>query len=67
MLSVIRFWTWDIGENNDCSVDDLISNNVRDLINMFARIPNAKGSFATKFVNRNLLNYDPKGKNKGAV
>jgi DNA repair photolyase len=54
-------WTWDIGENNDCSVDDMVSHNVRDLIDMFARIPNAKGSFATKFVNRNLLNYDPKG------
>jgi|694.fasta_scaffold12037_19 spore photoproduct lyase len=54
-------WTWDIGENNDCSVDDMVSSNVKDLIDMFARIRNAKASFATKFVNRNLLNYDPKG------
>lgn len=54
-------WTWDIGENNDCSVDDLVSDNIQDLINLFARLPNAKASFATKFVNRNLLNYDPKG------
>ena len=56
-----HLWTWDIGENNDCSVDDLVSNNIRDLIELFADIPNAKASFATKFVNRNLLNYDPKG------
>lgn len=54
-------WTWDIGENNDCSVDDMVSDNIKDLINLFARIPNSKASFATKFVNRNLLNYDPKG------
>lgn len=54
-------WTWDIGENNDCSVDDLVSDNIKDLIELFAEIPNAKASFATKFVNRNLLRYDPKG------
>jgi spore photoproduct lyase len=56
-----HLWTWDIGENSDCSVDDLVSDNIKDLIELFATIPNAKASFATKFVNRNLLNYDPKG------
>ncbi len=56
-----ELWTFDIGENCDCSVDDLVSNNVKDLIELFAKIPNAKASFATKYVNRNLLNYDTKG------
>ncbi|HEY6739112.1 MAG TPA: hypothetical protein VI076_09705 [Actinopolymorphaceae bacterium] len=40
---------YDIGENGDCSVDALVSDNVRDLVELFARIPNAKASFATKF------------------
>ena len=54
-------WVYDIGENNDCSVDDLISDNVTDLINTFATLPNAKASFATKYVNRSLLNLEPRG------
>ena len=54
-------WVYDIGENGDCAVDALISDNVRDLVALFRRSPNAKGSFATKFVNRDLLAYDPQG------
>lgn len=54
-------WVYDIGESSDCSVDAAVSNNVLDLVNTFATIPNAKASFATKFVNRDLLSYDPKG------
>lgn len=54
-------WVYDIGENGDCSVDALISDNVRDLIDLFGRTPNAKASFATKFVNRDLLDYQPRG------
>ena len=54
-------WVYDIGENGDCSVDALISDNVRDLVDVFGRLPNAKASFATKFVNRDLLDYDPRG------
>jgi spore photoproduct lyase len=54
-------WVYDIGENSDCSVDALISDNVRDLVTLFARLPNAKASFATKLVNRDLLGYDPRG------
>lgn len=50
-------WVWDIGENNDCSVDALVSNNIKDLIETFANISNAKASFATKYVNRGLLDY----------
>lgn len=54
-------WVYDIGENGDCSVDALVSDNVRDLVDLFGRPPNAKASFATKFVNRDLLTYDPRG------
>jgi spore photoproduct lyase family protein len=54
-------WVYDIGENGDCSVDAMVSDNVRDLVDLFARLPNAKASFATKHVNRDLLDYDPRG------
>ncbi|MDT0188010.1 spore photoproduct lyase family protein [Microbacterium sp. ARD31] len=54
-------WVYDIGENSDCSADALVSDNVRDLVDLFARLPNAKASFATKLVNRDLLAWDPRG------
>ncbi|MEH3139373.1 MAG: spore photoproduct lyase family protein [Mycobacterium kyogaense] len=54
-------WVYDIGENSDCSVDAMVSDNVRDLVDLFARVPNAKASFATKLVNPDLLTYDPRG------
>ncbi|WP_082965276.1 spore photoproduct lyase family protein [Mycobacterium sp. ACS1612] len=54
-------WVYDIGENSDCSADAMISDNVRDLVDLFARLPNAKASFATKLVNRDLLDYEPRG------
>ncbi|MCG5433301.1 spore photoproduct lyase family protein [Mycobacterium sp. MYCO198283] len=54
-------WVYDIGENSDCSADALVSDNVRDLVALFARIPNAKASFATKLVNPALLDFDPQG------
>jgi spore photoproduct lyase family protein len=54
-------WVYDIGENGDCSVDAAVSDNVRDLVRLFARLPNAKASFATKLVNPELLDYDPRG------
>jgi spore photoproduct lyase family protein len=57
-------WVYDIGENGDCSVDALISDNVYDLVALFRRLPNAKASFATKFVNRDLLTYDPQRKTR---
>ena len=57
-------WVFDIGENGDASVDALISDNVRDLVALFRRLPNAKGSFATKFVNRELLDYEPEGRTR---
>src|ERR1041384_5513243 len=38
-------WVYDIGENSDCSVDAMVSDNVADLVDLFARLPNAKASF----------------------
>ncbi|GGM87850.1 spore photoproduct lyase family protein [Lentzea pudingi] len=54
-----RAWVYDIGENSDCSVDALVSDNVRDLVRLFRDLPTAKASFATKYVNRDLLDWDP--------
>ncbi|CAA9481588.1 MAG: Spore photoproduct lyase [uncultured Solirubrobacteraceae bacterium] len=54
-------WVYDIGENSDCAVDAWLSDNVRDYVELFARIPGAKASFATKAVNPQLLDYDPRG------
>jgi spore photoproduct lyase len=56
-----HLWVYDIGENGDCSVDAAISDNVADIVSTFAKLSNAKASFATKFVNRNLLSYEPQG------
>ena len=57
-------WVYDIGENSDLSVDALICDNVRDLVALFRSLPHAKGSFATKYVNPDLLDYDPQGKTR---
>ncbi len=59
-----RFWTYDIGENSDCSADALLSENRRDLVALFRDLPNAKATWATKYVNRDLLNYDPQNKTR---
>ncbi len=57
-------WIYDIGENGDLSVDATLSDNVLDLVALFRGLPNAKGSFATKAVNRDLLAYDPQGRTR---
>ncbi|MDI6102249.1 spore photoproduct lyase family protein [Actinoplanes sp. NEAU-A12] len=57
-------WVYDIGENSDCSVDARLSDNVRDLVELFRDLPNAKASFATKHVNRDLLDWDPRGRTR---
>ncbi len=54
-------WVYDIGENSDCSIDAHVSDNVRDLVDLFAATPGAKASFATKAVNRDMLDWDPRG------
>jgi spore photoproduct lyase family protein len=59
-----KYWVYDIGENGDCSVDAMISDNVRDLVCLFRELPNAKASFATKYVNHGLLDYDPQRKTR---
>jgi spore photoproduct lyase family protein len=59
-----RYWVYDIGENGDCSVDASICDNVKDFVKLFRNLPNAKASFATKFVNRDLLTYDPQRKTR---
>lgn len=59
-----KCWVYDIGENGDLSVDATICDNVKDLVGLFRGLPNAKGSFATKFVNSDLLSYDPQGKTR---
>jgi spore photoproduct lyase len=60
-------WVYDIGENSDCSADAMVSDNVRDLVDLFARLPNAKASFATKLVNRTLLDLRPPGRHPSEV
>jgi spore photoproduct lyase family protein len=57
-------WVYDIGENNDCSVDALICDNTADLVRAFRHWPTAKASFATKWVNRDLLALDPRGRTR---
>ncbi|KAB0682617.1 spore photoproduct lyase family protein [Aureimonas leprariae] len=57
-------WVYDLGENGDLSVDATVSGNVRDLVAAFRAIPNAKGSFATKYINPDLLAYDPQGRTR---
>ena len=57
-------WVYDIGENSDCSVDAAISDNVKDLVALFRRMPTAKASFATKFVNPEILGYEPAGRTR---
>lgn len=60
-------WVYDIGENSDASVDALVSDNVRDLVALYRTLPHAKASFATKYVNPALLDYDPQGKTRVRV
>ena len=57
-------WVYDVGENGDCSVDALVSDNVRDTVARFRTLLNAKASFATKYVNPALLGYDPQGRTR---
>jgi spore photoproduct lyase family protein len=57
-------WVYDIGENSDAAVDALVSDNVADLVAAFRDLPTAKASFATKYVNRELLGYDPRGRTR---
>src|ERR687894_3078620 len=57
-------WVYELGTNSDLSVDAAVSENVRDLVGLFRGLPNARATFATKFVNRDLLEYDPRGRTR---
>ena len=57
-------WVYEFGTNSDLSVDAAISDNVKDFVGLFRELPNAKATFATKFVNRELLDYDPQRKTR---
>ena len=59
-----KYWVYEIGENGDCSADAAICDNVKDLVDLFTKIPNAKLTFATKFINRGMLTYDPQLKTR---
>ena len=59
-----QYWVYDIGENGDCSVDAALCDNISDLVTLFRGLPNAKATFATKFVNRGMLDYDPQQKTR---
>jgi spore photoproduct lyase len=58
-------WVYDIGCNNDNSLDALYTNNPIKVIEAFSKMENAKASLATKFVNEEAwLKVDPKGKTR---
>lgn len=57
-------WVYDLGENSDLGVDALVSSNPRRAVELFRELPSAKASFATKFVNRDLLDWDPQGRTR---
>lgn len=57
-----RYYTYDIGCNSDISVDAAISDNVRVALDFYRQHPKAFATFATKFVNPDLLTYDPQRK-----
>jgi spore photoproduct lyase family protein len=59
-----HLWTYELGTNSDLSVDAYVSDNVKDLVALFRELPNARGTFATKHVNRGLLDYDPQLKTR---
>jgi spore photoproduct lyase len=52
-------WVYELGTNSDAGVDAAISDNLRDLVALFRRLPNARATFSTKLVNRAMLEYDP--------
>ncbi|GAB3880916.1 spore photoproduct lyase family protein [Spirosoma agri] len=56
------FYTYDIGCNSDISVDYDLSSGIRQVLEFYRDHPRAKATFATKFVNRSMLDVDPKRK-----
>jgi spore photoproduct lyase len=56
------FYTYDIGCNSDISIDYDISPGIADVFEFFKTHQRAKATFATKFVNANLLTFDAQRK-----
>jgi spore photoproduct lyase len=57
-----QFYTYDIGCNSDISVDYSISDGIQQTFSFFRDHPRAKATFATKFVNPDMLAFDPQRK-----
>ncbi|CAA9579006.1 MAG: Spore photoproduct lyase [uncultured Thermomicrobiales bacterium] len=57
-------WVYELGTNSDCAVDAKVSDNIADLVALFRDLPHAKATFATKYVNPDLLGYEPRGKTR---
>lgn len=58
------YYTYDIGCNSDISVDATLADSVQTAVDFYRRHPRAMATFATKFVNSQLLAYDPQGKTR---
>ncbi|GAB2691622.1 spore photoproduct lyase family protein [Mucilaginibacter koreensis] len=56
------YYTYDIGCNSDIAIDYSISPGIHDVFEFFKQHPRAKATFATKFVNRELLEFNPQRK-----
>ena len=50
-------WVDDLGENSDRAVDATASDDVHDLVDLYRGLPTAKAPFATKSVDRDLLDW----------
>ncbi|MCU0355312.1 MAG: spore photoproduct lyase family protein, partial [Cytophagales bacterium] len=58
------YYTYDIGCNSDVSVDATITDGIAETVAWFRNHPRAFATFATKFVNPALLDYDPQRKTR---
>lgn len=58
------YYTYDIGCNSDISVDASVSDSVETAVAFFREHPKAFATFATKFINPQLLAYDPQQKTR---
>ncbi|KJW02575.1 putative spore photoproduct lyase [Rickettsia endosymbiont of Ixodes pacificus] len=56
-----KYWTYDIGCSTDVSLHWKHTNWLK-IFNFFKEHPRAKATFATKYVNPKLLNFNPEGK-----
>ena len=56
------YYTYDMGCNSDIAIDYDISPGIADVFKFYTNHPKAKATFATKFVNRNMLDLNPQRK-----